>query len=340
MSYNGITEPPKFVTYEGLIVTTIKLQGLPDGKTFEDLEDGDKVVFTEMDGNEGSKVSFLKNIEQDANESTKDSYRVYNATFVSPAEAAKIADFGHGNGKCTPLFYVHGFNNEPNWTLGVVMPTALERLKRCREKNTVYPIPVVWPVYGNKHTIFNYFFDQIRNSKGAGKSLKAFVDGIPSDLFPKKSVMIHSMGNHLVFNGALGAEEAPDVIWENIFMVAADIPRVVFSENPGRGDIQKATHMKAILREGGKIFVLHHEDDTRLKGSRCLNLGERLGRHGPNEIRSDLKDTVVVVDTKPFSDNNETDDDPAMHSYQFEEWAIDVYNHPEKYCTSHNERDE
>ena len=212
------------INWDGLIITTIKLEP-PNGKSVEDLVDGDKVVFNEMDGNEATNASFLKDIRQDMNESSRESYRVFTATYVSPPEAAKIANEGYGSG-CTPLFFVHGFNNEPGYTLGTMMPRAKEH---CMKEKIFYPIPVIWPVYGSS---FGYKLpDQNKYSLKAGVNLKTLVDDVPNHLFPRKTLMCHSMGNHVVFNGACGKDlpvnpygppgPPPDVKFDNIFLVAA-----------------------------------------------------------------------------------------------------------------------
>ena len=206
------------IDYDGLIVTTIKLE-LPDGKTVEDLEDGDKVVFSEGGGNEGSKVHFLKDIKQMRwPQGFRWGFkRVFDATYVRPETAAAIAKKGYGTGKeSTPLFIVHGFNVEPGSVLQKYMPKALERLG---EEKIHFPIPVIWPVDGG---VMYYNKDQDRSALTAGANLGAFVNGVPNDLFPKKSLVCHSMGNHVVFNGALGEPgDAPDVKLENIYLVAA-----------------------------------------------------------------------------------------------------------------------
>jgi len=74
-----------------------------------------------------------------------------------------------------------------------------------------------------------YSRDQEDPSQRAGLELKNFVNAIPNDLFPRKSLLMHSMGNHVVFNGACGVKDeagqvvdkAPDVQFENIFFEAA-----------------------------------------------------------------------------------------------------------------------
>ncbi len=216
------------VNYDGLIVTTIRLyrENNPEIEIQETLKTGDKVIFNEMDGNEGSKAVFLKDIKQDTSGSNVPSYRVFKATYVSPEDAAKIANEGFGEGGCSPFFFVHGFNNEPGYTLGEMMVTAMERFSK---EKVFYPIPVIWPNYGSR---LGYKYpDQAQYSLEAGANLKKLFDYIPQGIFPKKTLMCHSMGNHVIFNGACGVNlpmfpdgppgPAPGIEFDNIFMVAA-----------------------------------------------------------------------------------------------------------------------
>lgn len=333
------------INYAGLIITTIKLYGrknAPDVEIQESLNTGDQVIFNEMDGNEGSKAVFLKDIKQDMSESNVPSYRVFTATYVSPEDAAKIANEGFGEGNCSPFFFVHGFNNEPGYTLGEMMVTAMERFSK---EKIHFPIPVIWPNYGSR---LGYKYpDQAQYSLEAGENLKKLFDHIPQGMFPKKTLMLHSMGNHVVFNGACGVNlpmfpdgppgPAPDIEFENIFMVAADVENDIFVDNPSEGwgyKREKASNMQAMLKEGGKIYVVHNQDDVLLKASGIvLNPGRtRLGLDGAYDVRSDLSDFVVNIDTKPFSDADENPDDPNVHSYHLAEWLMPIYANPQKYA--------
>eukprot|EP00533_Pseudo-nitzschia_delicatissima_P010343 CAMPEP_0116111502 /NCGR_PEP_ID=MMETSP0327-20121206/18481_1 /TAXON_ID=44447 /ORGANISM="Pseudo-nitzschia delicatissima, Strain B596" /LENGTH=332 /DNA_ID=CAMNT_0003604741 /DNA_START=440 /DNA_END=1437 /DNA_ORIENTATION=+ len=329
------------INWDGLIITTIKLEP-PNGKSVEDLVDGDKVVFNEMDGNEASNASFLKEIRQDMNESSRESYRVFTATYVSPPEAAKIANEGYGSG-CTPLFFVHGFNNEPGYTLGTMMPRAKEH---CMKEKIFYPIPVIWPVYGSS---FGYKLPD-------------------QNKYTKKNSHVPLDGYHVVFNGACGKDlpvnpygppgPPPDVKFDNIFLVAAEVCSrllvligrvdykilflivsrtfcidntfaiIFFLENPSDGawgfKREKAANMKAMLHEGGKIYVVHNNDDKALFASIALNFGRaRIGAKGAYDVRPDMSDIVVNIDAKPFTDKDEDPDDDRLHSYHFEDWAVE-----------------
>ena len=115
-----------------------------------------------------------------------------------------------------------------------------------------------------------------------------------------------------------------------------DIEKDVFLENPSDGawgyKREKAANMKAMLHEGGKIYVVHNNDDKALKASIVLNLGRaRIGAEGAYDVRPDMSDVVVNIDAKSFTDKDEDPDDDRLHSYHFEDWAVQIYCHPEKY---------
>lgn len=65
-----------------------------------------------------------------------------------------------------------------------------------------------------------YFNGQKTEATTAADALSALVGTIPDHYFPKKSLLMHSMGNDVVFNGAC-ANGTPEVEFENIYMIAA-----------------------------------------------------------------------------------------------------------------------
>jgi len=121
----------------------------------------------------------------------------------------------------TPLFCVHGYNVQPH----DVLKGMTSVLVAFAKAGHYYPIPVLWPCDSvdrwGPDKAGQYEWDQEVFSQQAGNVLRQFVDQIRDDTFPRKSLMMHSMGNHVVFNGACGANNAPGVQFENIFMVAA-----------------------------------------------------------------------------------------------------------------------
>ena len=194
--------------YAGLIVTSIGVEAI-EGK------DG-KVKFSEASDN-GTKATFLKEIKMISDPKKVDEgKREFEATEVSLDEAKSIIAKGFGGTDvtdsvtCTPLFIVHGFNVEPSATLSYPYGGFKEDMAH-------YPVPVIWASQGS--TLL-YLEDQNEDAIAAGKAMEALVNSIPNEAFPRKSLLMHSMGNHAIFNGAC-ADKAPDASFENIFMVAA-----------------------------------------------------------------------------------------------------------------------
>merc|ERR1712025_891962 len=181
----------------------------------------------------------------------------------------------------------------------------------------------------------------------AGGILAKLVNDIKKDSFGKVSLMCHSMGNHLVFNNA-GKEEpldAPDVEFQNIFMVGADVPNDIFSERPTETGAEndygnkrkKAEKMKEMLAKGGKIYVLHTKIDKALQGSKNAydyrDDRERLGTTGAIEIRQDFNkndtknDTVVNIDVTSLIEGEEQPFERFIdHLYQYDPWAVKLYS--------------
>ena len=84
-----------------------------------------------------------------------------------------------------------------------------------------YPIPVLCAKETETKGMFKgYLDDQKSIAKSAGDALSALVGAIPDHYFPKKSLLLDSMANHDIFNGAC-ANGTPEVEFEIIYMIAA-----------------------------------------------------------------------------------------------------------------------
>jgi hypothetical protein len=84
-----------------------------------------------------------------------------------------------------------------------------------------YPVPVLCAQEAKTKGMFKgYLDDQKSIAKSAGDALSALVGAIPDHFFPKKSLLLDSMGNYDVFNGAC-ENGTPEIEFENIYMVAA-----------------------------------------------------------------------------------------------------------------------
>ena len=172
--------------------------------------DGEERVVLDKDAKSGKTAIFLEDIVKIDNKS-------YHAREITAEEAkTKILANTGDNGKI-PFFCVHGFSNQPN----AVIDEIASR-NDVFENSKYYPVFVVWPCSSifSEGGVIGYQPDSDTNTIESGEAFYDFVSKIPDDTFPRKSLMMHSMGNHVVFDGAcfLGA---PEVQFENIFMVAA-----------------------------------------------------------------------------------------------------------------------
>lgn len=324
--------------YEGLIVTSIKIDEGNDSTKI-------KVTFNESDGN-GTKAVFLKEIKMVSDpERVEKGKREFEATRVDLDEAKSITKKGFGNNTCTPLFLVHGFNVEPSEILRYDY-TVFNKGMLC------YPVPVLWASEGNT---LRYFGDQSANAINAGKAMQAFVKSIPNDTFPRKSLAMHSMGNHAVFNGACGSTQ-PDVEFENIFLVAADVPYDIFHKNPDegywvRGDVSGNKKVKADRFFGmlakksdgkpkGKIYVVWNDNDVALKFSKFSNLEARIGKTGVGWVdgwfRNYYDDKIIrdefngYIENKDATNEKMVEDPSINHSYNLDPWMADYYEEKSK----------
>mmetsp|Transcript_16948 Transcript_16948/g.23921 ORF Transcript_16948/g.23921 Transcript_16948/m.23921 type:complete len:345 (+) Transcript_16948:35-1069(+) len=333
----------KLTEYKGLVLATIEI-------TPSNPEHGDEVEFA--DSSPGGKAVFLMKVKE--YESGK-----FKAKFVSPERAARHVELfpklNKTNKDTSPLFVVHGFNVQP----AAAMSNIADKWKRFTDAGLkYYPVPVLWPCNEDG----DYATDQEGLSQRAGKELKAMVDAIPNDLFPRKSVLMHSMGNHVVFNGACGVKDetekvidkAPDVEFENIFLVAADVPHDIFWENPYEYDDrwfdkkkmqglygqkkQKASNFFKMLKVDesgkpiGKIYVVHYKWDKAMVASATplMNGETRLGAYGhkkdgDDKVRADMKDYIEDYDMYPNILWCGGDDDQKKHSYEFEPATVEFY---------------
>jgi len=195
----------------------------------------------------------------------------------------------------TLLFCVHGNITEVgHWMY------ELQEAEFDRDGSKHYGVPVVWPLFsgGILPPNFNYGDNRNTHAPASGEMYANFVDAIPNDLFPRKSLMMHSMGAHLVLNWACRFR-TPDVEFDNLFFVAADVPYDVFQERPFESYFNpnqkhqfgnkrvKTTNLFGMLatdEEGaprGKIVVLYSHYDAALQWSNVLNGDHnRLGKVG------------------------------------------------------------
>jgi hypothetical protein len=328
-------------TFPYVVITSINVEAGDDGK-----------VVVDSDAINGSTATFLADLKEIGNTfSSKE--KKFDAKKLDPTEArSRILKDIEGTNK-TPLFCVHGYSTEPI----SVLSKAMERYE-VMENSKYYPVFVIWPCSGwfnsKKGTTTGYNKDSDIYAPNAGETFFDFVKQIPDNTFPRKSLMMHSMGNHVVFDGAcyLGTPEAQ---FENIFLVAADVPHDIFMKNPNEdyegenkriwGDKnKKASNFYNLLAKGadqkpkGKIVVLHNGDDKALFWSSWAeNWERRIGQRGMAKKRGGFLDLGFEDDGENvldiFKDIYVNEDMQSEfgglgigHGYQFDPATVKVFD--------------
>jgi esterase/lipase superfamily enzyme len=204
------------------------------------------------------------------------------------------------------LFYVHGFNCQPE--LGA-FPGA-ERLQGlCDElaPGLVEVVPVVWPCDDDFGLVLDYWDDQ-RNADVSGlvlaRALGKFMAwrdrlGQEESCLKHVNVLAHSMGNR-VLTAALAAWAGDygsvPALFRGVFLAAPDLANDVFE--PGRPG--------AVLADAARHVVVYHAaDDFALRSSKVVNVRHklvrrRLGHTGPADLDKAPRN-VVAVDCDGFN---------------------------------------
>lgn len=230
--------------------------------------EGGRVQFTEEDwvSGQATKAHFLRNITLVDDSSS----RVWEATPISVEEAAKeIIETDDVPDGRSPIFVTHGFNSKVSSSL-----TKFDRFEK-----DLYLVPIIWP------SNTNYYKQQWDIAREAGPIFRNFFDTENLDeVFPRKSLVMHSMANHLWFH-QICSDGIPNITFDNMYMVAADIAFDVFQTTPSANKFGNNKHAKAenffgMLGEG-KVYVLYNEADQVLAiSSQAMNNEGRIGNAG------------------------------------------------------------
>ena len=284
--------------YKGLVITSIDVRR-PDPNNKKRVEFSGRIR-----GNENDETAIvLKNVVEVRREGN---VPIFQADEVNVAELKKSVK--------KPLLCIHGFNVQPE--------AHLEQCRLNKDKfEKFYVLPVIWPSTGG---IQNYLGDR-GYSKGAGEALKKALAKY-AGLFPRKSIMCHSMGNRVLRYAADGKFG-----FDNIFMVAADVNNEMFDkayiDNNSEDRRKDGLRIKNMLNKSvSKIHVLHNRQDFALVGSTAVKFGVgRLGAGGArkSKLHPDVKDEIENINcgrkwlnwTPRF----------ASHSYQWDDEAIAYY---------------
>jgi esterase/lipase superfamily enzyme len=319
--------------YRNVIITTCKVEKDPNSST--------EVTFTKSEI--GDKAVFLMNIRKTDKEGT------YKALLLSADKAAEIirkfgpaAEHVHElDHKTKPLFCVHGFNVQPENVFSAMVDHVWDRFKEAGYN--YFPVPVIWPCH-DEFISKAYEEDQQHFATVAGDHLRYLTEEIKkAKKITSKSLLMHSMGNHVVFDGACGGDSAPAVQFENIFMIAADLPKDIFWENPWEYDDawfnrpvygnkrKKADNLYKMLEQDdegkpkGKIYAIYNPSDRALLGSSVKNFEKRLGSVGSGEVRKEFQQYIESYNIYWHLKWFESDDFTLRHSYQFEKPTVEYY---------------
>jgi len=224
------------------------------------------------------------------------------------------------------LFYIHGYSNTP---IDVIIRSQklqkkidTESTKQGHGKTLV--VPVIWPTDNDFGAVKDYWDDQ-KSADASGASfgraiLKMFQwQQKQDDLCDiRMSVIAHSMGNRVLRESLCYVEkELGDMplMFRSITMAAAD----VVNETLHRGN-----RGSVISRAAKKVLVLFASDDLALRGSKVVNLknriaSRRLGHTGVENL-SKAPDNIQQMDCDSF---NTAADKPTGHTYFLSGLVID-----------------
>lgn len=232
------------------------------------------------------------------------------------------------------LACVHGYTVKPSawlhscWEIG---SRHVSDTSRFWDDTIV--IPVIWPSSGG-NALTNWYHFERKIAKQAGKAFKDIsADGKGERI--KFSLMCHSMGNRVLMSFAHSAEKL-DKVFDNVFMVAADVWEECFNCNVHEGHVKwefENAGWKLCQMVTGKIYVAHYQNDQALGkigsgGNFGIGgkAGRRLGVYGTwtQKAHHRMNGTHSLKDRLEDFDMNNTDGKNAVdgadylvkHSYQ------------------------
>lgn len=311
------------VNYEGVVLTSIDVVASPTD------ENPKRVTFSDSTGAalDDKDSVFLCNIKEISRGKGKgwDVSVDFEATVLTPLEAhAMLSSKIEANEeKEKVLFVIHGFNTNASFHLA---DCSLAKPKFVK----THIIPIIWPSEG-KGSYFKYREDR-SFSKVAGNALKSMKGPLQKfrDMGLRSSIVAHSMGNRVLRNFS-----DPEIKFDNIFMVAADVEVDIFYQKYIESN-EDGLNIKKMLTDEttGKIHVLYNSKDGRMFQSMIMNLGKRLGgaplyfgekKFMQDTIHDDLKNNIVDIDVAS-SENRMLYDGNSEHNYHFFDKVVQYYD--------------
>ncbi len=205
-----------------------------------------------------------------------------------------------GGGRPQILFYLHGFNSQPEKDIFPIAARLQALLDRLSDR-AVEVVPLIWPCDDDFGLLKDYWDDQDAAEMSGfafGRAIGKFLDWRDSrtgeaPCLKHVNLLAHSMGNRVLrFALAKWARDrgAAPALFRNLFLVAADIANE--SLEPGEPG-------HPITRAARNVLVYHADDDFALRTSKIANLRRkvvtrRLGHTGPENLERTPRNVVAV----------------------------------------------
>ncbi|MCM8612500.1 alpha/beta hydrolase [Accumulibacter sp.] len=213
------------------------------------------------------------------------------------------------------LLYLHGFNNTPDSAIG--KGHLLQRLLDSKDPNAVEVVAVVWPcIEGKENKLKAYWSDEDAADMSGivfARVLSRFIEWQQESAqrdtpcLKRVNLLAHSMGNRVAMNTLhywatnFGNGGVP-FIFQNAFLIAADIPSNSLEENQPGEYISKACR---------NVSVYYAGDDKRMEQSVFANrfrgvTTSRLGDNGPDRPER-VAGNVYRIDCNVFNSDFDRD---------------------------------
>jgi len=312
---------------------------------------GDEYYFGEHSHGDSDEMRFLRNVRYCPDAGWFNSYRIYGELVSAEEFKSAVEEEVNTNSAIDHVLYnIHGLTVDPESSFNGAYDFQEQ------QGDTGYlVIPISWwNMWGGSIASFStYKIDRVNYAPPAGLHLAAAFDVFKSSV--PTSLMAHSMGNWVTRAFAQSTEN-PEVVFENLFMVAADARMDMFGTdyNPAAPQDMEAegnTENAAVylqtpeveLRDNGgyaitliagHVHVLWNVNDRALGAREMFQLSP-LYEH-PDRVRKALGkygDQSEELTTLPYFQERVTYDDfsfinefAAMdHGYQWSQEAVDLY---------------
>jgi len=307
----------------------------------EKIEGSERVKFTRRTAGQSGEAHLLKNVDD------KESH--YEADVVQPEDAAAaIQEALAESGREEVLFYIHGWKNSCRDSVNKCV--AMNNMELDPKKKFLV-LPVFWAA-GWEDLMYR---DERRvAAPEAGKDFRVLYNTMAyalKDSTVKKSLICHSMGNFVLRIFAQGHDDLNGdtknpPVFEDIFMVAADVRWDLFNEefNQGHTEEVDTNEKKENLKHSGytdgghkivnlaknKVHVLYNTGDKALlarqvwhsKGGSKVSAIGRCAGYAMDKLHPDFKDKVV------FHHCNYMTSFYPGHSYYPMKLAMQYYENP------------